>query len=556
VGVTAVLGITDGLRCANFLSTLKFFFHAVCSHAFRFVLLASALARFSVVVSSCPSSSFSIVMSSSAPAPEAAASGVPEAPPLAPPIDPPAAPPLAASSSMASGVAPRPAAASHSIHPVGFAGPVEPCEGFPPAKPVKGAAAATVSTLKLLTWNVWFDAFHIIARMAAIGSVIEREQPHFVALQEVTHKTFALVRRESWAQSYYISAPPANGSWYFTLIMSKYPFASLHRRAYESNTKRDLLWAHIDVPVPVPAAAAAAGSKGKATTKKASKRVVIATSHLESSAPHRRLRLGQMELALGYLGHDGGDEQSQNQGSPLRTVAFVGDMNLHNGEGDTTLARHAEWRDSWLEAYAKHEAAEAEAPNAALRAREAHQAGTTYDGKTNGMVAMNDPSGWSARLDRIYVRLEGAKPSPSAQGQEAAQAQEAPAAAASTPEDVHGKAVPASAVSVPAAAAVAAEAEWRIAAVERVGLCALDVQAPQDYARTKPYKSADGGAAAAAPGAEAQSKTVAGSAEKPVVFPSDHYGLLLTLQLNENTVAAGDAGAAAGAAKRKSCCIC
>jgi hypothetical protein len=437
------------------------------------------------------------------------------------------------------------------------------CEWFPPekAKSKKHAAmaAATTSTLKLITWNVWFDAFHAQARMDAIGSVVTAEQPHFIALQEMTQGNMAMLRRAEWSKGYYLSHPPNNNSWYFTLLLSKFPFVALKRRPYESQTKRDLLYAHIDVPTP-PASSAAgtdAKSNGKGKDKTVLRRVVIATSHLESSTPQRRLRLGQLDLALQWLGRDGdGESEAEALGggggpSPIRTAIFCGDMNLHSSEGDKALLARSEWVDSWLSVHAGQGQGDAEAEAAA---RAAHLNGMTYCAKTNGMLSVGDPSGWGARLDRIYVRLEGGGGQNNKDAPAAVSAASSAAAADESPASASAAAAAAPVAPASPAPAPFASADWRIVSVDRLGLCALDLSHAHEYAQTKPYKTPAVVESCAGGGAAAIKSTPGGSAN-PVVFPSDHFGMLITLELAEGA-STGAQSVATGQQSKDKCCIC
>lgn len=397
----------------------------------------------------------------------------------------------------ASAAAPSPAPLVGSI---GSIAPTVPLPFFPRVH----------DTLRLLTWNVWFDAHCMQARMAAIGSVIEREQPHFVALQEVTEESFEMVRRAAWSKSYHLSAAPAAP--YFTLLLSKFPLLQLRRLPFESQMARDLLCANVEVP-----------------TSAGPRRLTLATSHLESERRSAHVRRAQLDTALRLL-------KGSRQGT--RSALYCGDMNLSSGEAVDIPAKHG-WADGWVLLHGDSKASE--------------RGGATYDTKTNGMIASRSrtAAGYHARYDRIWVRFD-----PSA-----APAAGAAATGPASAEAAERKTAPAAAGASPA---VSFSAEWRITALERVGLCALDLRAPERYAQTKPYKTLEapekGSAAAAAaalfagssPSASAAAPAVSGSSRSvqswgslagatanadTAVFPSDHFGLLITLQLNPGPAA-------------------
>lgn len=351
-------------------------------------------------------------------------------------------------------------------------------------------------TFKLLTWNVWFDDLAMSARMDAIGSVILREMPHVVALQEVTADSLDMIRRSEWAKHYHVSSAPSAP--YFTLLATRFKPLDLSRLPFQSQMARDLLCANIEVP-----------------TSLGLRRISIATSHLESERRNAHMRRQQLDVSLRML-----RESKQH----TRTALYVGDMNLSGSEGADIPAKHG-WIDGWLAVHGT--------------ARGVESRGATMDTKGNTMLRSRnnseDAKGWKARLDRIWIRLGS--------GEKATAVSDAPAAAA----------VAASSSSVSAAAASASTfpPEWRVSSMDRVGLCSIDLSCPKKYAQ-KDYKTleaespvaASASSSASAPASSAAAASSSGSrshaswgsmlgaaAATPLkIFPSDHFGLIVTME--------------------------
>lgn len=72
---------------------------------------------------------------------------------------------------------------------------------------------------KVLTYNIWFqESVQCFARMAAIGEIIEKEDPEFVLLQEVTPLLLQALKSLDFAEGFRWSDPPPGVS-YFTMIL-------------------------------------------------------------------------------------------------------------------------------------------------------------------------------------------------------------------------------------------------------------------------------------------------------------------------------------------------
>ena len=78
--------------------------------------------------------------------------------------------------------------------------------------------------LRVLTWNVWMNhACALEPRVRAIAKVVRTYAPHVVALQEVAHRIYDLLRAEPWwaLAGYVECAPPPVGAPYFTVLLGK-----------------------------------------------------------------------------------------------------------------------------------------------------------------------------------------------------------------------------------------------------------------------------------------------------------------------------------------------
>eukprot|EP00873_Tetraselmis_striata_P011769 jgi/Tetstr1/432033/TSEL_021506.t1 len=212
--------------------------------------------------------------------------------------------------------------------------------------------------LSVLSYNVWFhEGVQVEARMRAIGQLVARHDPTFVALQEMTDNIYMLLQRQEWWSRYHATKVPAPRRRYYTamLVSKSAPNLGVVRPPYEtmfgnSIMERSLLGVEC---------------------KLGGQPLTVATSHLESPLGKGRLmreeRRAQVEQAMRDFAQVGGD------------VIWVGDMNWGNQDGRLPLAEG--WKDAWEE----------------LRPEEK---GYTYDAKGNAMLG----GWWQNRLDRVLYR--------------------------------------------------------------------------------------------------------------------------------------------------------
>jgi len=391
--------------------------------------------------------------------------------------------------------------------------------------------------------------------MDAIGSVIDREKPHVIAFQEMTPASVQMIRRQAWFGRYHCSIPDSTP--YFTLLLTLFPPIKPRRIPFVSMMARDLLTCIIEVP-----------------TSAGLRRLSVATSHLESERRFRHVRLEQLDASLRLLSHA---RQQTN------TALFMGDMNLARDEGLDVVARWG-WIDAWLHLLAKslhhtsaaqsdtssqdQSAAKAtDALSAALLARNSafpprgnEKDGATYDTSSNRMLApRNRGSGYHARFDRMWMRMgKGEERREIVEGKQATLA-------------VAGIMTSQPSSSSSSSSSSESECEWSIVSLERLGLCAIDMRQPHLYAHNKEYKkpedlsstnrsatqptsaspaASDANSAAASNihgFSSSASASLASSSSSPPIFPSDHYGLLLTLKLKCSATDPSDKAVAAAA---------
>ncbi|KAF9590288.1 hypothetical protein IFM89_032296 [Coptis chinensis] len=225
---------------------------------------------------------------------------------------------------------------------------------------------AGLSTLKILTYNVWFrEDLELSKRMKALGDLIEQHSPDVMCFQEVTPNIYHIFQQSSWWKAYHCSVSTAmyNVKPYFCMLLSKVPVKSFSCKPFSNSIMgRELCVTEIEV--------------------KAGKSLVVATSHLESPCPappkwdqmYSKERVDQAKEALTSLKNS-------------RNVVFGGDMNW-----DDKLDGKFPLLDGWVDAWAEQRPGED---------------GYTYDTKANPMLSGNRKL--QKRLDRFCCSLQDYK---------------------------------------------------------------------------------------------------------------------------------------------------
>ena len=143
-------------------------------------------------------------------------------------------------------------------------------------------------SLKVLTYNVWFDPTHLLERTKVITAILRSARADVVCLQEVTQPAHELLQRdESLSSLYAFSAPlqPPAGekrSWYYALMLVRCELNPFFQTVdLPTEMQRQLVVATIDL-------GEYQGIRGK--------KMAIATAHFESM-DSRRLRREQLLIA-------------------------------------------------------------------------------------------------------------------------------------------------------------------------------------------------------------------------------------------------------------------
>ncbi len=204
------------------------------------------------------------------------------------------------------------------------------------------------STIRLLTWNIWFSPFRDRDRMRAIAEEVARLDPDIVAFQEMTERLAHFLetgRSPLGSRLRKLRTDAPAHARYFEVIYSRFsPGPGSGRRPYS------VTWM----------------GRGCTILHLESLSLAVATTHLES-LDHAAMREHQLEEAFRLL-----------QGLPVRNRILCGDMNLRNGQQVEHLLP-PRWQDAWL----------------LLRP---HEEGATRDLRRNPMTS--DPL--RDRLDRFF----------------------------------------------------------------------------------------------------------------------------------------------------------
>ncbi|RZC65680.1 hypothetical protein C5167_009367, partial [Papaver somniferum] len=224
-------------------------------------------------------------------------------------------------------------------------------------------------TLKVLSYNVWFNEdLELHKRMKALGDLIQLHTPDVICLQEVTPTIYQIFQQSSWWKVYHcsVSYEMVNKP-YFCMQLSKLPVKSFSCKPFSNSIMgRELCSTEIEV---------GGGCGG-------SKKLVIATSHLESPCPapptwnqmFSKERVAQAKEAILIL-----------KGSP--NVILGGDMNW-----DDKLDGQFPLPDGWVDAWSELKPGDN---------------GYTYDTKSNQMLSGNRTL--QKRLDRFMCNLQDFK---------------------------------------------------------------------------------------------------------------------------------------------------
>jgi tyrosyl-DNA phosphodiesterase 2 len=177
------------------------------------------------------------------------------------------------------------------------------------------AANITATELTLVTYNVWFDQYHLQKRCEALLRVVRDCDADIICLQEITPGYLNQVLRQAWVRAnYYVS--DYTGSTvqpYGVLLLSRLPTAILRLHDLPSLMARKLLVAELQVN---------------------NQTLQVATVHLESIkafAPSRRRQLEQIFPTLETSKH----------------VVLMGDFNFCSSWLEENANIHPNYQDMW-----------------------------------------------------------------------------------------------------------------------------------------------------------------------------------------------------------------
>jgi endonuclease/exonuclease/phosphatase family metal-dependent hydrolase len=144
-------------------------------------------------------------------------------------------------------------------------------------------------TIKVLSYNIWFDTTFLEARTHQIVRLIGVAVPDVICLQEVTPESFEILHT-AFQRSYRFSDPPPNRGYFTTMMVrSEYP-TTFSNVGFPSEMGRSLLVGEIKLCCD----AELGGDDDRSAD------IMIATSHFESLSS-RPLRRCQLEIAATRL---------------------------------------------------------------------------------------------------------------------------------------------------------------------------------------------------------------------------------------------------------------
>ena len=213
-----------------------------------------------------------------------------------------------------------------------------------------------VRTLRVATFNVWFDAFENELRRKAVVSILEREDPDVIALEEVTQPFLDALLATPWIRTQYaVSRIELDPSQRYDVVML-------------SRLKGGRYTAH-------PLTSCMGRKLHAIELETTSGLVTVAGIHLESMQQMTPTRLTQIDECLPLL-------------CRAPTAIWLGDFNASPASEEDSRIRAA-FRDAWDEL--------------------AHGPGYTRDTTHNAMLArIKDDR--HQRIDRIFVKSDAFEP--------------------------------------------------------------------------------------------------------------------------------------------------
>lgn len=218
------------------------------------------------------------------------------------------------------------------------------------------AAPLQLRALRVLTFNVWFDAFEHAVRRDAVLAILERESPDVIALEEVTQPFLDALLATSWIREHYAVSrieldPTAR---YDVVMLSRLPVARFTAHTLTSSMGRMLHTVELVTTDGV---------------------VTVGGIHLESMRQMTPTRLAQIDECVPVL-------------CSAPTAIWLGDFNAAPASEEDLRIRES-FRDTWEELVA--------------------EPGYTRDTTQNAMLAkVKDDR--HQRIDRIFLKSDAFAP--------------------------------------------------------------------------------------------------------------------------------------------------
>jgi tyrosyl-DNA phosphodiesterase 2 len=216
-------------------------------------------------------------------------------------------------------------------------------------------APVDLPTLRVCTFNVWFDPYESERRCAAVLDILSDTRPDVIALQEVTPRFLSNLLSAPWVRdSYAVSRSKLIDARYDVVMLSKLPVRHFVAHEISSDMGRKLHALTIQT------------TRGN---------LVIAGIHMESMRERTPMRLKQIEECTPIL-------------SRADCSIWLGDFNAAPRSEEDEAIR-CTFRDVWAEL--------SEAP------------GYTRDTSQNAMLA-KVKADRHQRIDRVFLRGDGYQP--------------------------------------------------------------------------------------------------------------------------------------------------
>lgn len=214
--------------------------------------------------------------------------------------------------------------------------------------------AVAPSALDALTLNLWFGEVALEERARAACALIAEARPAFVALQEVTVKSLAILRDDPVVRERYWLSDARGSTFdtYGTVLLSLLPARALWLAELGGSMGRAMPWAEFSL---------------------GEERLAVGAVHLESGRHNSETRADQLRECFARL-------------SACDSAILLGDCNFADGDRLEERVIEPGYLDAWT------------------ATRGASERGYTRDSERNAMFAAMRDGRVLRRIDRIYSR--------------------------------------------------------------------------------------------------------------------------------------------------------